>query len=65
MAGHHKVLTPEHLNIVRRACERVRTQRRLPRRGAQAERLALKALDLFKAGYIREAALARALRQEA
>ncbi|WP_146148835.1 hypothetical protein [Pseudaminobacter soli (ex Li et al. 2025)] len=64
MASQHKVFTPEHLNIVRRAIERVRLQRRLPRTGAQTERLASKALDLFKAGYIRVEALARALRED-
>lgn len=64
MAVQHRVFTPEHVNVVRRACERIRSQRRFPPRGVQAERLAVKALNLFKNGYISEAALIRALREE-
>lgn len=59
-----KVFTPENVSIMRRAVERVRAQRRLPLRGAEAERLAAKALALFKIGYIMEAALIRALRDD-
>lgn len=59
-----KVFTPENVNTMRHAIERVRARRRLPLRGAEAERLALKALALFKIGYTVEAALVRALRDE-
>jgi hypothetical protein len=41
-----------------------RAQRRLPPRSAETERLALKAFALFRAGYTREAALIRALRDD-
>ncbi|PSJ56279.1 hypothetical protein [Pseudaminobacter soli (ex Li et al. 2025)] len=60
-----KVFTPENVSIMRHAVQRIRAERRLPSQGADAERLASKALDLFKAGYIREAALTRALREDA
>ncbi|PSJ56268.1 hypothetical protein [Pseudaminobacter soli (ex Li et al. 2025)] len=59
-----KVFTPENVTIMRHAVQSVRSERRLPPRGVEAERLASKALDLFKAGYIREAALTRALRED-
>jgi hypothetical protein len=61
----NQAFTPEHLTGICRALERVRSQRRVPPYGAEAERLALRAFDLFKAGYVRVEALARALRQDA
>jgi uncharacterized membrane protein len=60
-----KVFTPENVTIIRHAVEQVRAQRRLTPQGADAERIALRAFDLFKSGYITEAALTRALREDA
>jgi hypothetical protein len=59
-----RVFTPEHLGVVQRAIERVRSQRKFPPHGAEAERLALKAIAKFSIGYSREASLSRALRQD-
>lgn len=65
MAIQARVFTPEHLAVLRRATERVRAQRKFPPHGAEAQRLALKAIALFSVGYISEARLIRALRQDA
>jgi hypothetical protein len=65
MASQSRVFTPEHLAIIRRTCERVRRQRKLPPQGAEAKRLARKAIELFSSGYVWEGRLSRALREDA